>query len=86
MIIGVDLQLGARDQVVYMIDEKSNEVLGRFPIPEVGKALCNLYFKFPDANKIVISGPEAISRKVEEDIYKTGETLYNHQKINIELI
>lgn len=70
-----------------MIDEESNEILGRFPIPEVGEALCNLYFKLPDANKIVISGPEAISRKVEEDIYRTcDEVLYNHKKINIELI
>lgn len=70
-----------------MIDEESNEILGRFPIPEVGEALCNLYFKFPDTDKIVISGPEAISRKVEEDIYRTcDEVLYNHKKINIELI
>ncbi len=97
MIIVTDLQLGARDQTVYKIDKMTNEllngsypvskaeVLGRFPVNEVGEALCNFYFGL-DVEKIVISGPEAIGRAVEEDIYETAKRSYRNQNIKVELI
>lgn len=85
MIIGTDLQLGARDQAIYRIDEETNEIIGRFPVTEIGEALCNFYFT-SQAEKIVLSGPMAISRAVEEDIFLAAKAKYNNQDIKVELI
>lgn len=91
MIYYVDLQLGAKDQAIHCINEvnpETTEEIFRVPIPELGSRLCDLYFanEFSLNNKVVLSGPQAISLAVQEDIYEAMAKKYRKEDINIELI
>lgn len=80
-----DIQLGMKEQNVYIVDDFGNvQKTATVELQNLGETLCGLYMN-RQAKEIVIRGPKDLAMDVEMQARKAQYSLYGRDDLNIHI-